>query len=201
MQKLIDKVAELYEADAIHIKRGFRVRTEGSLMVASNHLIEEAVELQAELLFGDRPKQVEEAGDLLTLFCHILKRGDITLAEVVDSAYEKACRNYTTDPTKVTAHTPGVTRSGRTETTKDAFDKDNILSSIGGFSRIQSGPNETVCDQCGETDFFGEMGWEPMYVGMDNKIYCQSCARRCARHLLDLVRKIQHIRDSLEPAS
>ena len=113
MDKLIEKVRQLYEADAIHIKRGFRVRTEGSLMVASNHLIEEAVELQAELLFGEKPAQVEEAGDLLTLFCHILKRGDISLEEVVDSAVEKAERNYTTDPEQVTAVTPGVTRRGR----------------------------------------------------------------------------------------
>lgn len=113
MQKLIEKVKQLYEADAIHIKRGFRVQSEGSLMVASNHLIEEAVELQAELLFGEKPAQIEEAGDLLTLFCHILKRGDISLEEVVEAALAKAEKNYTTNPDEVTAITPGVTRRGR----------------------------------------------------------------------------------------
>ena len=190
MQKLIDKVAELYEADAIHIKRGFRVRTQGNMTVASNHLIEEAAELQAELLFGDRPHQVEEAGDLLTLFCHILKRGDITLAEVVDSAVEKAGRNYTMNPLEITAIVAGVTRSGRAETTKDSFDKDNVFR-FHGFTRVQSGPEEKVCSKCGDVDFFGEKGWEPMYVGMDNNLYCLSCARKIAR-------QIQSIRDTLD---
>jgi phosphoribosyl-ATP pyrophosphohydrolase len=113
VNRLIAKVKTLYELDAIHIKRGFRLRTEGSVSVASNHLIEEAVELQAELLWGKREAIVEEAGDLLTLFCHILKRTDISLDEVVNSALEKAEKSYTADPEKITAITPGVTRRRR----------------------------------------------------------------------------------------
>ena len=115
LNRLLSKIDSLYEQDAIHIKRGFKVRSEGSSTVASNHLIEEAVELQAEVLEDNREGTIEEAGDLLTLFCHLLKRCHIPLQEVVDLAVAKLERVYTTDPSKVTAITSGVTRRGRKE--------------------------------------------------------------------------------------
>lgn len=113
MKRLIDTIERLYEIDAIHIKRGFRVKTDGNKLVASNHLLEEAVELQAEVMVDNREAIVEEAGDLLTLIVHLLKRCDISFDEVIESAVEKCHRIYTTDPKNITAITPGVTRRGR----------------------------------------------------------------------------------------
>lgn len=113
LETLIQLVSDLYENNAIHVKRGFRLRTEGSNLVASNHLIEEAVELQAELIAENREATVEEAGDLLTLMCHILKRNNISIEEIAASAVEKVARSYTLNPEEVTAITPGVTRRGR----------------------------------------------------------------------------------------
>jgi len=112
MQKLIDLVDLLYEHNAYHVKRGFRIN-ESSPLIASNHLLEEAVELQAEVIEADREAIIEESGDLLALFCHLIKQTDITLEEVVDSAVNKLNKAYTTNPAEVTAATPGVTRRSR----------------------------------------------------------------------------------------
>ena len=111
MQRLIDLIDDLYKLNAYHIRRGFRLK-EGSALIASNHLLEEAIELQAEVIDSDREAIIEEAGDTLAVFCHLLKRTDISLEEVVESALDKVVRSYTTNPAEITAKNPGVTRKG-----------------------------------------------------------------------------------------
>ena len=113
VEEMIAKVSELYENDAIHVKRGFRLRTQGNSLVASNHLMEEVAEFQAEIIECNREFMLEEAGDVFMIFCHILKRNNISLDEVAASACEKLKRSYTLDPAQVTAIKAGVTRRGR----------------------------------------------------------------------------------------
>ena len=112
MKELLSLIDELYEVNAYHVKRGFRLKEATSLMV-SNHLLEEAVELQSEIMANNREAIVEEAGDVIVLFARVLRTTDVGLDEVLTFATKKLNKIFTTDPNKVTAISPGTSRRAR----------------------------------------------------------------------------------------
>ena len=109
----------LHNVDAIHVKRGFKL-SEATALDASNHMLEEAVELQAEVIAGDGSPEsvVEEAADTLICYLHLLKRMGVKVDDVTDRAYNKLLEVFTCDPKKVTAVKPGKTRKGRAPSPK-----------------------------------------------------------------------------------
>jgi phosphoribosyl-ATP pyrophosphohydrolase len=114
LDRLVAAIERLYEMEAVHIKRGFCI-TKATPAVASNHMIEEAVELQAAVLFEGRNEQLGEAADLLMVFLHVLRFTDISIQEVIALAQEKLGKTFTTDPELVTALRDGFTRAARAE--------------------------------------------------------------------------------------
>lgn len=111
------ELRELYDEDAIHVKRGFRIR-HTQLRTITNHLIEEAVELQAAIEDDiGTPEQEdavwEEAADVLLIYMHLLRKRGMGFMQVCRVAMDKLHKNWTTDPAKVTAVNPGFTRRGR----------------------------------------------------------------------------------------
>jgi len=115
IQNLVDLIDKLHEQDAYHIKRGFPL-SEATPLIASNHLLEEAMEIQAEIIDGSGKDLItEEAGDLLAVFCHLLKMSGISLDEVAGAAMSKLNTVYTTNPDEVTATISVVTRRGRAQ--------------------------------------------------------------------------------------
>ena len=116
IQDLLDYVEELHQKDAIHVRRGFKL-SQATALDASNHLLEEAIELQAEVIqnqeFGYTDDMLDEASDVLVCYLHLLRRKCMPLSKVAEHAKEKLQRAFTTDPSKVTAIKPGVTRKGR----------------------------------------------------------------------------------------
>lgn len=101
MKALVEDITKLHASGAYHIKRGFRLN-ELPIQIAGNHLIEEAAELQAELLTKNYDKKLvtEEASDVLTLLLRILVAADIKLPAVVREARKKLKSRFTTDPKK-----------------------------------------------------------------------------------------------------
>jgi phosphoribosyl-ATP pyrophosphohydrolase len=102
---------------ARHVKRGYTINEVRDHHI-TNHLIEEAVELQAACLDDcgtdeQREAVVEEAADVLLLFSHLLLRKGITFGEVMDFAEDKLKKNWTTDPAEVTAVRQGFSRRTR----------------------------------------------------------------------------------------
>lgn len=125
MITLRDKIVHLNHVNAIHVNRGFRLQ-EVSIAVCSNHMIEEAVEAQAEILSlginnynsttlspGSKELIVEELGDMQVCYHHLLVKLGITPEEVELAAVKKLEKNFTLDESKVTAIKPGLTRKGR----------------------------------------------------------------------------------------
>lgn len=117
LNELVAEVAKLHQLGAYHIKRGFSLK-DSKLTTASNHLIEEAVELQAEVLDGDIDSKIEEAADVLLVFLHLLKISKISLNDVIAFAFKKLTRTFTLDKTKIKTSTPGYTRKNRDENQK-----------------------------------------------------------------------------------
>lgn len=125
MQNLFEAVKSLHYKDAIHVKRGYKL-SEASIADNANHLIEEAVEVQAELLKGLREGLTwyslqhplskdlrQELADLAIVYNHLLVRLNLTPKDVEVEALAKLKDAFTKDPSKVTASKAGVTRSGR----------------------------------------------------------------------------------------
>lgn len=114
---LILRVQQLHELGAFHVKRGFSLK-DAKLTTASNHLIEEAVELQAEVLDGNYDTKLEEAADVLLVYLHLLHLSKVSFSEVVSFAERKLEKNFTLDRSEIKTKTPGYTRSNRDETQK-----------------------------------------------------------------------------------
>ncbi len=111
---LMDQIRELRDNNYRHKRRGFRLKAVSPEFLTV-HLLEEAVELQAEVLTGGtRTQIVDEAGDVLCVFLHLLIAKGIPLHDVVSHAMEKLDRALV--PDIESEHTnPGFTRSSRPE--------------------------------------------------------------------------------------
>jgi phosphoribosyl-ATP pyrophosphohydrolase len=106
------KIRALHKAGAYHRKRGFRLN-EAEPVLASNHVIEEAVELQAECVYGTYHSQLDEAADLLCVWLHLLWLSGVPLSVVLERASQKLDQNFTLNPDEVETKTPGRLRSNR----------------------------------------------------------------------------------------
>jgi hypothetical protein len=125
-------IDELKARNAWHRKRGFRINDIGVLM-QTNHLVEETVELQAEVVkhlvdsgatFGGneivhdparRTEVIEEAGHVLAVLVHLLRKLGVSPGEVCHSAVHCCEKNWTTNVAEVTSPSPGQTRRARQE--------------------------------------------------------------------------------------
>ena len=109
---LIEYISELHRNNAIHIKRGFRLQ-DATPLIASNHLIEETVELQAEVICGNEDGIIDEASDALACLLHLLEMKKITLDVIAKHSKQKLIKVFSTDIGKITAITNGFSRRGR----------------------------------------------------------------------------------------
>lgn len=106
-------VRKLVADGAFHKRRGFSLRGVPASVI-TNHMLEEAVELQAECLIGCRRQQIKEAADLLGAFLHLLQAFGITLQEVSQQTLDNLRQNFTTNRADVQTESPGYLRSNRT---------------------------------------------------------------------------------------
>ncbi len=112
IEGLFEYTKQLHKDGAYHKKRGFSLHNV-PLGVSTNHLIEESVELQAEVLYGDTPKQLEEAADVLCCYFHVLIDSGLSPADVAVRAREKLESVFTLDKSEVLTNNPGYTRNNR----------------------------------------------------------------------------------------
>ena len=118
INELIDFVQELHDRGAYHRKRGFSLH-DSTRELASNHMLEETVELQAEaILTQNRTAIIEESADVLATWLHLLIHCDVTLDEVIDRCDSKLREAFTYDSDEIKTNTPGLTRRNR-QNTKD----------------------------------------------------------------------------------
>lgn len=109
---LWDHIVMLHKQGAYHKKRGFSL-ADVSAAVACNHLIEESVELQAEIMCGTKENQVIEASDALaTLLSTIFVQG-LNIHDVISAADRKLYENFVYDKSEINTTTPGFSRSNR----------------------------------------------------------------------------------------
>lgn len=111
---LNDKLNQLIRENAIHVRRGFRLQEVETPFIVT-HLLEETVELQEQVFFGNYDGEVEEASDVFATFLHLLHRRQIPLGVVCQRALHKLDQAFTNDPAKVTATQIGLTRRHRGE--------------------------------------------------------------------------------------
>lgn len=124
---LWDKIEELHHQNAYHRKRGFRINDLSPAM-QSCHLLEETVELQAEVLSTARglttgtdaittdthlDSITKEASHVLACFLHLLQKHGLSLEEVAVEAIRMCRQHWTTKTENVVAEEPGFTRKGR----------------------------------------------------------------------------------------
>lgn len=112
MIEVAARIQELHKARALHIKRGFCI-CDANALISSNHMLEEAVELQAAVIDNDRDEIIKEAGDVVLCLLHTLQHSDITAKEVLDKALQRLDSAFTTDPSKITAIKNGFSRTNR----------------------------------------------------------------------------------------
>jgi phosphoribosyl-ATP pyrophosphohydrolase len=113
INELINLIRYLIDENAIHKKRGFSLQ-ESTLELAANHLIEEAVELQAEATISrNRDGIVEESADVLATWLHLLLLCGVSFDEVVDKCAKKLNQEFTFSKNEVLTDMPGFTRRNR----------------------------------------------------------------------------------------
>ena len=112
-KELIAFVQELHDRNAYHRKRGFQLQ-DSTKMLASSHMLEEAVELQAEACIEeDRDGVIEESSDVLATWLHLLLHCEVSFQEVIDRCTEKLLDTFTYDPNDLLTTTPGYSRRHR----------------------------------------------------------------------------------------
>lgn len=116
LARLLDMIDTLIETGAYHKRRGFKL-ADASPIFTGNHLIEEAAELQAEVILSEALDNynavVEEAADTLLCLLHIIKLMRIEPAMVIAIAQSKLSDTFTTNEAEITAIKPGGTRRSR----------------------------------------------------------------------------------------
>lgn len=112
--KVYDRIREMHRTPHYHKKRGFMLGKVSESMVAC-HLVEESVELLAEVIQGNPEGVREEASDVYALVMHTLKTLNITLEEIEEITLKKLNDAFTTDQQEVITNTPGATRRNRNE--------------------------------------------------------------------------------------
>lgn len=112
IEKLTDFVRHLHKNGARHKNRGFSLH-DSNRYLASNHMLEEAVELQSAAQFEDRQAVVEEGGDMLAVFLHLLLHCGVDFNEVVDECYRKLDEVFVLDDEQVKVESPTLSRRGR----------------------------------------------------------------------------------------
>jgi phosphoribosyl-ATP pyrophosphohydrolase len=113
LDELVKFVKELHYRNAIHKKRGFRLQDSTKLM-ASSHMLEEAVELQAEACIENHHDGiVEESADVLATWLHLLLHCEVEMQEVIDKCVEKLLDIFTYDEAEILTGTPGYSRRHR----------------------------------------------------------------------------------------
>lgn len=116
-ETVLERVKQLYADHSFHVRRGFSI-DEMELSQITNHLLEEAVELQAALLNDEGPEAIlDEAADVLIVFMHIMVKSSTLSHAFLDRVYRRAIeridRNWTNNPAKVTATKAGFSRRNR----------------------------------------------------------------------------------------
>lgn len=119
-QAVVDHIDLLYQQQAMHVRRGYKITKTKPLVVAL-HLLEEIAELIEAVTIGKDPAAiVEEAGDVLAVYLHLLRHAQqrhpnaaITVAAVVEACMAKLRRYWTSNPALVTAKKAGFSRRNR----------------------------------------------------------------------------------------
>lgn len=110
VEELSARVIRLHKDGAYHRRRGFKLN-DANEFVASNHLLEECVELQAEMQHGNHCRRIEESADVLCVFLHLLYLGGVPLSDVVAKAQQQLDSNFTLLVDEIETDTPAFTKS------------------------------------------------------------------------------------------
>ena len=112
-ESLLKFVRFLHANKFYHKKRGFRLDKSTPLSCLT-HLMEEVVELQAEAcLAEDYELSLEEATDVLAVYCHIIVVMKFPPEELITKCWQKVAQNFTPYASEVMTKTPGFTRQNR----------------------------------------------------------------------------------------
>lgn len=145
IKKIWRRVCKLHEQGAYHVKRGFCLR-DSLPFTASNHLIEEATELQAEVVerqinylnqkwtedddADNYNRSIEEAADVLLVFLHLILVSNLRFKDILKFAWKKLNKNFTLNKDEVLTKTPGFNRSNRNNYTQEDLAYDMCSKSI-----------------------------------------------------------------------
>lgn len=116
LARLIDMIQTLIDNGSYHKRRGFRL-ADATPLFTSQHLLEEALELHAEIIASADHENseaiLEEAADTILMFLHLIQQQNISLPTLLEAAQRKLAATFTTDVSEVTAIGPGGTRRSR----------------------------------------------------------------------------------------
>jgi len=112
LKQLHEEIEQLMKAGAYHRTRGFQLRNV-PVSVITNHLIEEAVEIQGEALHGTPEGVIMEAGDMLANFIYLLLNRGIDFDDVVAASRRKLPQVFTTNADEIVSTNVGFIRSNR----------------------------------------------------------------------------------------
>lgn len=109
---LVKKIHTMHAAGMMHKRRGFSL-SDVTPMEGTNHLIEEAVEFQAEIMCKNKERATKEAADALACLLSTLFMADISIHDVIDTCDRDLDANFTNDEAELETDTPGFSRSHR----------------------------------------------------------------------------------------
>ena len=112
LRELQELVARAHMERWYHKKRGFCLG-DATPKHATLHLVEEALEAHAEVLFGTRTATVSELGDMLGCLLHYLYMTDTSLDEVCEAGIRNLFEKLVQNKEEIESQTPGVTRQAR----------------------------------------------------------------------------------------
>lgn len=95
MRHLLDKIADLYDANAVH-RRGFAIRELRPLDVI-NSLRNELIELEEAIIAKDRTHQAEEMADVFAIALHLavlIENKDYSLRRLETRAIAKLDKRW-----------------------------------------------------------------------------------------------------------
>jgi len=109
---ILHRIDNLFQNDMIHKKRGYHISNQNTEM-AGLALVEETVELQAELMAGTDDTVLEEMADVLICLTRVIYDRQILPVTLLTAVEKKLDEIWVYGPDAVETGTPGLTRRNR----------------------------------------------------------------------------------------
>ncbi len=164
---ILGRIDKLFMSKAYHKKRGYRIDEQSTDRVGV-HLVEEAVELLAELMDGTPETVLEEVADVMILLSRVIYDKQIQPEWVEEAVVKKLNAIWVTDPKDVLTDNPGMTRQNREGSKKQDRAQAALENCFKQFTKLEGEGNPKDVLYCSFSLKYSDTFEELLFVSLNS---------------------------------